>query len=63
MKQATTKRLHFINSLFYTEGDVNLTGLDEFGKEFSITISIFEVLEWVNTTELKEEAIKYINEI
>ena len=57
------KRLHAINTLFYNEGDITLTGLDECGTEFSVTISVFEVLEWVVTDQLKEEAIKYIKEI
>ena len=63
MNNDILKRLHNIDRLFYAEGDITLTGLDEFGTEFSVTIAIFEVLEWVNTTQLKEEAIKYINEI
>ena len=63
MKKDIIKRLHAIDRLFYNEGDITLTGLDEFGTEFSVTIPIFELLEWVNTAQLKEEAIKYINEI
>tara|TARA_R110000803_G_scaffold32081_1_gene71028 strand:+ start:284 stop:475 length:192 start_codon:yes stop_codon:yes gene_type:complete len=62
MKQDILKRLHAIDTLFYNEGDITLTGLDEFGTEFSVTIPIFELLEWVNISQLKEEAIKYINE-
>lgn len=63
MNKDIIKRLHAIDRLFYNEGDITLTGLDEFGTEFSVTIPIFELLEWVNTAQLKEEAIKYINEI
>ena len=63
MKQDILKRLHAIDTLFYNEGDITLTGLDEFGTEFSVTIPIFELLEWVDVSQLKEEAIKYINEI
>lgn len=63
MNKDIIKRLHAIDRLFYNEGDITLTGLDEFGTEFSVTIPIFELLEWVNIAQLKEEAIKYINEI
>ena len=63
MNKDIIKRLHAIDRIFYNEGDITLTGLDEFGTEFSVTIPIFDLLEWVNITQLKEEAIKYIKEI
>ena len=63
MNQDIIKRLHSIDTLFYNEGDITLTGLDEFGEVFSVTIPIFEFLEWVDVADLKEEAIKYIKEI
>ena len=60
MNDDIIKRLHNIDRMFYNEGDMTLTGLDEFGKEFSVTIPVLEVLEWINITQLKEEAIKYM---
>ena len=63
MKTDNIKRLRNIDRLFYNEGDITLTGLDEFGTEFSVTISILELLEWLDVSQLKEEVIKYINEI
>jgi len=63
INQDIIKRLHCIDTLFYNEGDITLTGLDEFGESFSVTIPIFELLEWVDVSQLKEEAIKYIKEI
>jgi hypothetical protein len=63
MNKDIIKRLKNIDRLFYNEGDITLTGLDEFGNEFSVTISILELLEWLDVSQLKEEVIKYINEI
>lgn len=63
MKNEYIKRLRNIDRLFYNEGDITLTGLDEFGNEFSVTISILELLEWLDVSQLKEEVIKYIKEI
>ena len=63
MKNENIKRLKNIDRLFYNEGDITLTGLDEFGNEFSVTISILELLEWLDVSQLKEEVIKYIKEI
>ena len=63
MSQNIIKRLHGINTMFYDEGDVTLTGIDEFGLEFFLTIPVMELLEWIDIEDLKTEAIKYINEI
>jgi hypothetical protein len=63
MSQHINKRLHAINTLFYNEGDVTLTGIDELGVEFFLTIPVMELLEWINIEDLRAEAIKYINEI
>lgn len=63
MSRDINKRLHNINTMFYNEGDVTLTGVDEFGVEFFLTIPVIELLEWIDIKDLKAEAIKYINEI
>ena len=63
MSHDIIKRLHIIDRMFYNEGDITLTGMDENGKEFSVTMPVLEVLEWVKTKDLKTEAIKYINEL
>ena len=57
------KNLHDINNFQCHINDVYLTGKDENGKDITIVFNTIELLEWLNTKHMKEEAIKYIQDI
>ena len=57
------KNLHDINTLQCHRNEVYLAGKDENGKEITIVFTTIELLEWLNTKHMKEEAIKYIQDI
>ncbi len=57
------KNLHDINTFQCHRNDVYLTGKDENGKDITIVFNTIELLEWLNTKHMKEEAIKYIQDI
>ena len=54
------KRLHDIHTYHFFEGDLNLCGKDEEGNEFELSMSAYELLEWINTNEVREELAKWI---
>tara|TARA_R100001443_G_C3344564_1_gene175295 strand:- start:280 stop:483 length:204 start_codon:yes stop_codon:yes gene_type:complete len=57
------KNLHDINTFQCHRNEVYLAGKDENGKEITIVFTTIELLEWLNTKHMKEEAIKYIQDI
>lgn len=52
------KRLSNINTMFNFEGDTTLIGVDEFGKEFRLSIPIMELLEWIDKASMVESEIE-----
>tara|TARA_R110000744_G_scaffold113303_1_gene212320 strand:- start:428 stop:610 length:183 start_codon:yes stop_codon:yes gene_type:complete len=54
------KNLHDINTIASGDNETLIGGTDENGKDFTIVISTFELLEWIDTEYLKESLIKYI---
>jgi len=56
------KNLHDINTHCSHDNETMLCGKDENGKEFTITISTFELLEWIDIEYLKQSLIKYIEQ-
>tara|TARA_R110000803_G_scaffold69515_1_gene131961 strand:+ start:49 stop:231 length:183 start_codon:yes stop_codon:yes gene_type:complete len=55
------KNLHDINTIASCDNETLIGGTDENGEDFTIVLSTFELLEWVDTEYLKESLIKYIN--
>ena len=57
------KNLHDINTYQCHRNEVYLGGKDEDGKDFTIVFNTIELLEWLDTPHMKEQAIKYIEEM
>jgi len=55
-----TKRLNNINCYHFFEGDITLVGTDEHGNEFTVTIEAYNLIEWVNTDQVREELAKWL---
>ena len=55
------KRIHSINTFSASEEDETyLVGKDENGNDFHLTMSTFELLEWIDIDYLKQKTIRYI---
>ena len=57
------KNLHDINTFQCHRNEVYLAGKDENGEDITIVFNTIELLEWLNTKHMKEQAIKYIQDI
>tara|TARA_Y100001938_G_scaffold23200_1_gene30208 strand:- start:951 stop:1154 length:204 start_codon:yes stop_codon:yes gene_type:complete len=57
------KNLHDTNTFQCHRNEVYLAGKDENGKDITIVFNTIELLEWLDTKYMKEEAIKYIQDI
>jgi len=55
-----TKRIHDINTFACSDNEVYLAGKDENGKDFTIVLNAFELLEWLDVKHIKKQTIKYI---
>ena len=49
------KRINNINTYHFFEGDVTIVGVDENGEEFSLSIDAYELINWINTDQIREE--------
>ena len=58
-----TKRLHDINTFRCSDNEVCLSGRDENGKDFTIVLDAFELLEWVDIKYIKKQTIKYVKQL
>ena len=58
-----TKRLHDINTFACSDNEVYLAGKDEHGKDFTIVLDAFELLEWLDVKYIKKQTIKYIKQL
>tara|TARA_Y100000361_G_C11120176_1_gene322764 strand:- start:472 stop:654 length:183 start_codon:yes stop_codon:yes gene_type:complete len=54
------KNLHDINTFACSDNEVLLSGKDEQGEDFTIVLSAFELLEWLDIKYIKKQTIKYI---
>ena len=54
------KRLNDINCYHFFEGDITLIGVDEHGTEFSISVDAYELLQWINTDDIREDLANHI---
>ena len=57
------KNLHDINTFACSDNEVMLSGTDEEGEDFTIVLSAFELLEWLDMKYIKKQTIKYIKEL
>ena len=57
------KNLHDINTFSCSDNEVYLSGKDEDGKDFTIVLSSFELLEWLDIKYIKEQTLKYIDKL
>ena len=57
------KNIHNINTFSCSDNEVYLSGQDENGKEITIILSAFEVLEWFDMDYIKLQTLKYIKEL
>jgi|TARA_R100001443_G_C3356032_1_gene177975 hypothetical protein len=62
-KERQFKNIHDINTFQCVENEVYLGGTDENGEDITIVFSTFELLEWLEISYMKEQLIKYINEL
>tara|TARA_R110000824_G_scaffold165029_1_gene341534 strand:+ start:565 stop:747 length:183 start_codon:yes stop_codon:yes gene_type:complete len=54
------KNLHDINTFACSDNEVYLSGTDENGKDFTIVLNAFELLEWLDMKYIKKQTIKYV---
>tara|TARA_R110001583_G_scaffold24164_1_gene88443 strand:+ start:193 stop:375 length:183 start_codon:yes stop_codon:yes gene_type:complete len=57
------KNLHNINTFSCSDNEVYLSGTDENGKDLTIVLNAFELLEWVDIKYIKEQTLKYIQNL
>ena len=57
------KNLHDINTFSCSDNEVYLSGTDENGKDLTIVLSAFELLEWLDMNYIKKQTIKYIKQL
>ena len=57
------KNLHDINTFSCSDNEVYLSGTDENGKDFTIVLNAFEILEWLDIDHIKEQTIKYVKSL
>ena len=57
------KNLHDINTFACSDNEVMLSGTDEQGEDFTIVLSAFELLEWLDIKYIKKQTIKYIKQL
>jgi len=57
------KNLHDINTYQCHRNEVMISGKDENGKNITIVFNTIELLEWLDLSYMKEQAIKHIEEI
>ena len=58
-----TKRIHNINTFYCSDNEVGLSGKDEYGKDFTIVLNAFELLEWLDIKHIKKQTIKHIKQL
>jgi hypothetical protein len=58
-----TKRLNNINAFACKDNEVYYQGTDENGKDFMIVFTATDLLEWLDVSEIKQQTLKYIQEL
>ena len=57
------KNLHDINTFSCSDNEIYLSGTDEEGKDLTIVLNAFELLEWLDIKYIKKQTIKYIEQL
>ncbi len=57
------KNIHDINTFSCNDNELMLSGTDEEGKDFTIILNAFELLEWLDIKHIKKQTIKYIKQL
>tara|TARA_R100000781_G_scaffold3464_1_gene4845 strand:+ start:3149 stop:3385 length:237 start_codon:yes stop_codon:yes gene_type:complete len=57
------KRLHDINTMYCNDGELTLYGRDEYGKEFTLNMCLYEAINWFDKEYFKKKLIKHIKEL
>ena len=57
------KRLNDINSIMSLDNETIIGGKDEYGIEFNITFSTYDLLEWLDPEYMKETLINHIENL
>tara|TARA_R100000900_G_scaffold119956_1_gene94614 strand:- start:220 stop:402 length:183 start_codon:yes stop_codon:yes gene_type:complete len=57
------KNLHDINTFSCSDNEVYLSGTDENGKDLTIVLNAFELLEWLDIKYIKKQTIKHIKSL
>ena len=57
------KNLHDINTFSCSDNEVYLSGIDEEGKDLTIVLNAFELLQWVDVKYIKKQTIKYVKQL
>ena len=60
MDKRIHKRIHTINTYHFFEGDVTIVGVDENGEEFTLSIEAYELINWINTDQVREELATWL---
>ena len=63
-KEPILTAIHDINTFACTEdNELYLGGVNENGEDITIVFNAIEVLEWLDIKYIKEQSIKYINQL
>lgn len=57
------ENLHDINTMCCADGEFMLSGTDSNGKNFTIVIPAYELLEWIDINYIKEQLKKHIDNL
>ena len=55
--------LHNINTYQTYRNETYIGGINSDGENITLVFTTIELLEWLDITHMKKEAIKYINEL
>ena len=54
------KHLHDIRTMYCNNGELKLYGRDEYGKEFTLTMCLYEAINWLDVGHFKRSLIEHI---
>ena len=54
------KRINDINTYHFFEGDITIVGSDENGEGLSLSVDAYELIQWINTDQVREELAKWL---
>ncbi|QDP51042.1 MAG: hypothetical protein Unbinned6004contig1002_28 [Prokaryotic dsDNA virus sp.] len=54
------KNIHDLNTYHFFEGEITISGNDENGDDFTLTMNAYEVISWLDTDDIRDELAKWI---